>query len=101
MTKKLQHIVLIQFKENLSEQQLRRIEEEALTLKAIRGVNDLLFRANVSPEKLNKDYSHCLTLWFSNEEDRDKVYLPHSVHQRFVKFFVPFTEKVLVFDYWE
>ncbi len=101
MNKKLQHLVLIQFKENTNAQQLRKIEDAAYTLRTIPGVNDLLFRENVSPEKLDKGYSHCLTLWFANEDDRDEVYLPHSIHQKFVQFFVPFTEKVLVFDYWE
>ena len=101
MSKKLQHLVLIEFKEDTSAEQLRQIEEAAYALRTIPGVNDLLFCENVSPEKLNKGYTHCLSLWFASENDRDEVYLPHSIHQRFVHFFVPFTEKVLVFDYWE
>ena len=98
---KLQHIVLIQFKGSTTPEQLANIEAAALTLKQIKGVNDLKMCENVSPENLNQGYTHSLTMWFERETDRDKVYLPHPVHKAFVDLFVPQTEKVLVFDYWE
>ena len=98
---KLQHIVLIQFKDSTTPDQLVEIEAAAMTLKGIKGVNDLKMSENVSPENLNQGYTHSLTMWFERETDRDEVYLPHSVHKAFVDLFVPQTEKVLVFDYWE
>ena len=98
---KLQHIVLIQFKDSTTPDQLVEIEAAAMTLKGIKGVNDLKMSVNVSPENLNQGYTHSLTMWFERETDRDEVYLPHSVHKAFVDLFVPQTEKVLVFDYWE
>ncbi|MCH1417466.1 MAG: Dabb family protein [Flavobacteriaceae bacterium] len=98
---KLQHIVLIQFKDSTTLDQLAEIEAAAMTLKGIKGVNDLKMSENVSPENLNQGYTHSLTMWFERETDRDEVYLPHSVHKAFVDLFVPQTEKVLVFDYWE
>ena len=98
---KLQHIVLIQFKDSTTPDQLVEIEAAAMTLKGIKGVNDLKMSVNVSPENLNQGYTHCLTMWFEMETDRDEVYLPHPVHKAFVDLFVPQTEKVLVFDYWE
>ena len=98
---KLQHIVLIQFKDSTTPDQLAEIEAAAMTLKGIKGVNDLKMSENVSPENLNQGYTHSLTMWFERETDRDEVYLPHSVHKAFVDLFVPQTEKVLVFDYWE
>lgn len=98
---KLQHIVLIQFKDSTTPEQLANIEAAAMTLKQIKGVNDLKMSENVSPENLNQGYTHSLTMWFENETDRDEVYLPHPVHKAFVDLFVPQTEKVLVFDYWE
>ena len=101
MSNKLHHIVLIQFKETIRSKEFKRIEDGAVTLRDIEGVNDLIFRENVSPEKLNKEYSYCLSLWFANEQYRDEVYLPHPIHQKFVGLFVPFTENVLVFDYWD
>lgn len=101
MKKKLKHIVLIEFKTSTAEQDIEQIKNEALTLQQIRGVNNLHFSRNVSPEKLNKHYTHALTMWFESEEDRDKIYLPHPIHQKFVDLFVPQTNNVLVFDYWE
>ena len=98
---KLQHIVLIQFKDSTTPDQLVEIEAAAMTLKGIKGVNDLKMSENVSPENLNQGFTHSLTMWFERETDRDEVYLPHSVHKAFVDLFVPQTEKVLVFDYWE
>ncbi len=98
---KLQHIVLIQFKEATTPEQFAAIEAGAMSLKQIKGVNHLQMSENVSPENLNKGYTHSLTMWFANEADRDEVYLPHPIHKAFVALFVPHTEKVLVFDYWE
>lgn len=98
---KLQHIVLIQFKDSTTPDQLAEIEAAAMTLKGIKGVNDLKMSENVSPENLNQGYTHSLTMWFETETDRDEVYLPHPVHKAFVALFVPQTQKVLVFDYWE
>ncbi|MGB0367517.1 MAG: Dabb family protein [Flavobacteriaceae bacterium] len=98
---KLQHIVLIQFKGSITPEQLAEIEAGAMTLKQIEGVHHLKMSKNVSSENLSQGYTHSLTMWFENEADRDKVYLPHPVHKAFAALFVPQTEKVLVFDYSE
>ena len=99
--KKLQHIVLIKYKENTSLKELKAIEKGAYSLREIAGVKNLNYSENVSPEKLNKGYTHSLTMYFETEKDRDEIYLPHSIHQEFVKLFLPFTTDVLVYDYWE
>jgi hypothetical protein len=102
MTKaKLQHVVLIQYKDNVNPENFKAIAEGAQTLKNIEGVHNLRYSENVSPEGLNKGYTHSLTLYFEKEADRNEVYLPHPIHQDFVKLFVPFTVDVLVYDYWE
>ncbi|MDG1058033.1 MAG: Dabb family protein [Flavobacteriaceae bacterium] len=100
-TPKLQHVVLIQYKDSVTSEEFKAIAQGAQTLKEIEGVHNLQYTTNVSPEGLNKGYTHSLTLYFENETDRDEVYLPHSIHQAFVKLFVPFTSDVLVYDYWE
>ena len=100
-TSKLQHVVLIQYKDSVTSEEFKAIAEGAQTLKGIAGVHNLQYTTNVSPEGLNKGYTHSLTLYLENETDRDQVYLPHSIHQAFVKLFVPFTSDVLVYDYWE
>lgn len=96
----LQHLVLIAFKADCSLTEIAEVKEAANALKEIPGVGAFRFVENVSPEGLNKGYTHCLTLTFEEEKVRDEVYLPHPIHQDFVTFFVPKTKAVLVFDHW-
>ncbi len=99
--KMLIHLVLIQFKDDVSAEDFQKITDAAYSLQAIPGVEALNFGQNVSPEGLTQGYEHSLTMKFSNATDRDSVYLPHPVHQKFVELFVPHTESVLVYDFWE
>ncbi len=97
----LQHLVLIAFKDQCTASEIEAVKQAAAALNDIPGVEGLQFVENVSPEGLDKGYTHCLTLTFKNENVRDNVYLPHSLHQAFVAFFVPKTKAVLVFDHWK
>ena len=99
--KRLVHLVLIKFKKDILPDDFQKITDEAYSLQQIEGVFDLNFRENVSPEGLEQGFSHSLTMKFPTAKDRDSIYLPHPVHQKFVKLFVPFTTDVLVYDYWE
>tara|TARA_B100001093_G_scaffold10241_1_gene9583 strand:+ start:3466 stop:3897 length:432 start_codon:yes stop_codon:yes gene_type:complete len=99
--KMLVHLVLIKFKEETSIEDLQKITDGAYSLQAINGVEDLNYGENVSPEGLGKGYSHSLTMKFAKATDRDSIYLPHPIHKKFVKLFVPNTESVLVYDFWE
>ncbi len=99
--KKLVHVVLVQFKETIQSQELQKIIDAAYGLQAIPGVRTLNFSQNVSPEGLGKGYTHALSMKFDSSTDRDSIYLPHPIHQKFVELFVPFTESVLVYDFWE
>jgi|TARA_A200000159_G_scaffold164485_1_gene194288 hypothetical protein len=100
-SKKLIHIVLIEFKSTVSKTDMKLLVDASYSLQQIEGVEDLNFGENTSPEGLNQGYTHSLTMKFNTAEDRDSVYLPHPIHQKFVKHFVPLTESVLVYDYWE
>ena len=66
----------------------------------IKGVENLTWGQNVSPEKLNKGLTHSLTMTFKNEYDRDSIYLPHPTHVDFGEVFVPELENLVVYDYW-
>ena len=99
--KNLVHLVLIKFKKDILLGDFQKITDGAYSLQQIEGVLDLNFGENVSPEGLGQGYSHSLTMKFPTAKDRDSIYLPHPVHQKFVKLFVPFTTNVLVYDYWE
>jgi hypothetical protein len=85
----------------VSAEDFQKITDAAYSLQAIPGVEALNFGQNVSPEGLTQGYEHSLTMKFSNATDPDSVYLPHPVHQKFVELFVPHTESVLVYDFWE
>ncbi|MFQ3341158.1 MAG: hypothetical protein ACI9TK_000816, partial [Flavobacteriaceae bacterium] len=99
--KRLVHLVLINFKEDILPDDFQKITNGAYSLQQIEGVLNLNFKDNVSPEGLGKGFSHSLTMKFLTAEARDSVYLTHLIHQKFVKLFVPFTKEVLVYDYWE
>tara|TARA_S200000501_G_scaffold130129_1_gene122991 strand:+ start:533 stop:964 length:432 start_codon:yes stop_codon:yes gene_type:complete len=99
--KKLVHIVLINFKQKTSTIDFQKITDAAYSLQRIPVVENLKYGFNVSPEGLNKGYSHSLTMKFATSKDRDSIYLPHPIHQNFVKLFLPHTESVLVYDFWE
>ena len=99
--KMLVHLVLIQFKPEISSQDLQQITDAAYALQAVPGVSALNFSENVSPEGFNQEYTHSLTMKFPTAIARDSVYLPHSLHQNFVDLFIPLTEKILVYDFWE
>ena len=99
--KKLVHLVLIQFKSTINKKDLNRVTDAAYSLQQIQGVESLNFGNNISPEGLDKGYTPSLTMKFNSSMDRDSVYLPHPIHQKFVKLFVPLTESVLVYDFWE
>lgn len=99
--KRLVHLVLIKFKDDINNNELQKVIDGAYELQKIPAVQDLNFSYNVSPEGLSKGYTHSLTMKFSQAKERDSIYLPHPIHQGFVKLFVPLTDSVLVFDYWE
>ena len=99
--KRLIHLVLIKFKDDIKNEEIQKVIDGAYELQEISAVQDLNFSNNISPEGLSKGYTYSLTMKFSQAKDRDSIYLPHPIHQDFVKLFVPLTESVLVFDYWE
>tara|TARA_B110000263_G_C15232527_1_gene475345 strand:+ start:367 stop:759 length:393 start_codon:yes stop_codon:yes gene_type:complete len=96
----LNHIVLFEFKNNTSLEKIEEIKQAALALKKIKGVKNLIWGKNVSPEMLNKGLTHSLTMSFENEYDRDSIYLPHLTHVAFGEVFVPELENLVVYDYW-
>ena len=99
--KRLVHLVLIRFKEQITSQQFQKLTDGAYNLQAIPVVEQLNFTENISPEGLGKGYTHSLTMKFKTASDRDSVYLPHPIHEKFVDYFLPLTESVLVYDFWE
>jgi len=98
--RRLRHVVLFQFKTDLTPAQVAEVEAafEALPTR-IREIQAFERGTNVSPENLAQGFTHCFFVTFGSNEDRD-TYLKHPVHEEFVKLAVPRIEKALVVDYW-
>ncbi len=96
---KLRHVVLLQFKEGTSAEQIQKIEDAFRALpKKIPQIVDFEWGTNNSPEGLNDGFTHCFLVTFADEAGR-AAYLPHPAHRAFVKILKPHLEKVLVIDY--
>jgi hypothetical protein len=96
----LRHVVLFAFKDSATVEQIDTVVADFGRLKdAIPGIVSYEWGTNVSPEGLNQGFTHCFTLSFASEDDRD-AYLLHAAHQAFVDTLGASLEKSLVVDYW-
>ena len=96
----LRHVVLFAFRDNATVEQIDAVVADFGTLKdRIPGIVAYEWGTNVSPEGLNQGFTHCFTLTFASEEDRNG-YLLHAAHQAFVETLGACLEKSLVVDYW-
>jgi hypothetical protein len=97
---RLHHVVAFKFKEEATKAQIKEVEQAFAALKKkITAVKRLDWGTNVSPEKLDKGFTHCFVLTFTSEQDRD-VYLKHPDHEAFVKLVGPAVGDVFVVDFW-
>jgi len=98
--KVLRHVVLFKFKDESSQEDVKKVEDAFLGLSSkIEQIKDLEWGINNSPEGLDQGFTHCFLVTFASEEDR-AIYLPHPDHQDFVTILGPHLDKVLVVDYW-
>jgi hypothetical protein len=96
----LRHVVLFAFKDSATIEQIDAVVADFGTLKdRIPGIIAYEWGTNVSPEGLNQGFTHCFTLTFASEEERN-IYLLHAAHQAFVDTLGACLEKSLVVDYW-
>lgn len=95
----IRHVVLFQFKDDTSPEQVKKIEDAFRALPAkIPQIADFEWGTNHSPEGLADGFTHCFLVTFKDEKARD-AYLPHAAHQAFVEVLKPHLKKVLVVDY--
>ena len=98
--KLLRHVVLFQFKEGTTKEQVKQIEDAFRGLPGkIDAIRDFEWGTDVSPEGKSKGFTHCFFVTFADEKGRDE-YLPHAAHKDFVKIVGPHVENVCVVDYW-
>jgi quinol monooxygenase YgiN len=96
----LHHVVLFAFKDDASFEQIDAIVTGFSELpRAIPGILSYEWGTNVSPEGLNDGFTHCFTLTFASNEDRD-IYLDHPAHMAFVATLKTCLARSLVVDYW-
>jgi hypothetical protein len=96
----LYHVVHFKFKDSATKEQIAEIERAFAALKdGIPEIASLTWGTNVSPEKLDKGFTHCWILSFGSEKDRD-AYLVHPEHKKFVGLVGPVVADAFVVDFW-
>jgi len=97
---RLRHVVSLKFKDSATREQIKQVEDAFAALETrIPMVSALKWGTNVSPEKLNKGFTHCFLLTFKNDKDRDD-YLVHPAHKEFGNLLGPVMDDVMVIDFW-
>lgn len=95
----IRHILLVSFKADVTPEHLRTLEQGFYQLKKdIKGIEQVEFGQNNSPEGLNQNYSHAIVMTFVDLAARD-AYLTDDYHEVFKRLFVPMIENIIVFDY--
>ena len=96
---KVHHVVAFKFKATATPDDIKKVEKAFSGLKKkIPTIVKFQWGKNISPEKLNKGFTHCWALTFNDVKDRD-AYLVHPDHKAFGTLINPFIEDVFVFDY--
>jgi hypothetical protein len=96
---KIQHVVSFKFKSTATPQQVQKVVDDFAALKRkIPQIKSFEWGTNISPEKLNKGFTHCFVLSFKSEKDRD-AYLVHPDHKAFGEGLGPVLEDVFVIDF--
>ena len=99
-SKKLRHVVLFEFNDDASSEDIRKVERAFSDLPGkIPEIKGYEWGTNNSPEGLNDGLTHCFLVTFDSEEDRS-VYLPHPAHKAFVEVLKPHLKRAVVVDYW-
>lgn len=98
--KQLRHMVLFKFKAEVTPAQVQEVVDAFAALpKKIDVITGFEHGTDVSVENKADGFTHGFLVTFKDEKGRE-AYLPHPVHQEFVKLVGPRIDKVLVFDYW-
>ncbi len=98
--KVLRHIVMYQFKPDVTPAQLQEVIDAFAALpKKINTIIGFEHGPNISKEGKSEGFTYAFVVTFKNEKDRDD-YIAHPAHQDYVKVVQGRREKVIVFDYW-
>jgi len=93
------HVVAFKFKEATTDAQIQQIVKDFGKLPdAIPEIIAYEHGKNVSPEGLDKGFTHVFLVTFKDKAGLD-VYLPHPAHKAFVEKLLPLLEEPFVVDY--
>lgn len=97
---RLVHMVSFKFKDTATAADIRKVEEAFAALPGkIPQIASYETGTNVSPEKLDKGFTHAFLLTFRSAKDRDD-YLVHPDHKAFGSIVGPHVADVFVIDFW-
>lgn len=95
----LVHMVAFKFKPEAGAEKIREVERAFAALPGkIPQIRSFEWGTNVSPEKLDKGFTHGFILTFDNAADRD-AYLVHPAHKAFGELVGPVLADVFVIDF--
>ncbi len=95
----LVHMVAFKFKPEAGAEKIREVERAFAALPGkIPQIRSFEWGTNVSPEKLDKGFTHGFILTFDNAADRD-AYLVHPAHKAFGELVGPVLADVFVMDF--
>jgi hypothetical protein len=93
------HVVSFKFKETASPADIRKVEQAFAALPGkISHIATYEWGTNISPENLNKDFTHAFVLTFHSTRERD-AYLVHPDHKQFATLIGPYIADVFVIDF--
>jgi len=95
----VQHVVLIKFKQDITEDQIVDVYAQLEELKEwIPGILSFAGGPYSSPEGLNQGYTHGFSMIFESIGARDD-YLPHPKHEQVKAAILPLIDSVIAFDF--
>ena len=98
--KDLRHVVMFGFKPDVSEAQVKEVEDAFCKLPSqIDLIKGYEWGTDCSPEGLHQGLTQCFFLTFHSDADRD-AYLVHPAHKAFGKVVGGKASAVTVLDYW-
>lgn len=96
---KVDHIVLVKFKDGTTPEQIDQIFDNFLDIsETIPGIENFVSGPNTSPENLNQGYTHAFVMTFCDSMARD-AYLLHPEHNRVKQQANVIFDSVLVVDF--
>ncbi len=95
----IRHFVVFKFVPHATESDRKSLVHDFNALpKLISGITHFECGVNISPENLNKEFTHIFLMTFKDAVARD-LYLVHTAHEMFVEKYKPLLADALVLDY--